>query len=167
MDGTADSMKPSTREAQAKDEPALMQSTTSSLHDKERAKKEAAASSLVNAATETMEVQAEPATSRWRVGRRGLIQQSDSKGRWERRKSGVKTGLNDIAFSSPNVGWAVGQAGTILRTTDGGTTWRKVPSPTAEDLERVRAKSDHTATIVTRGGQTFTTIDEGETWSDQ
>ncbi len=142
-----------------------MASNAGTLRDKERAKQVAAASPPVNAVTETVEVQAESATPQWRVGRRGLIQKSDSNGKWKKRKSGVKTDLNDIAFSSPDIGWAVGQAGTILRTTDGGATWTKLPSPTAEDLVHVTAISNQEASVVTRGGQTFITTDGGKTWS--
>ena len=32
--------------------------------------------------------------------------------------------LNDVHFIDPQNGWAVGQHGTILRTTDGGVTWQ-------------------------------------------
>jgi len=31
--------------------------------------------------------------------------------------------LNDIFFSGPNEGWAVGEKGTVLNTADGGQSW--------------------------------------------
>ena len=31
--------------------------------------------------------------------------------------------LNDVKLISEDVGWAVGTAGTILKTSDGGVTW--------------------------------------------
>lgn len=161
---TADSMH---REAQAKDESASMASTGSTLHNKERAKQVAAASSTAGAATEEVEAQAEPAGPQWRVGRRGLIERRDANGKWMKQESGVKAHLNDIAFSNPETGWAVGQSGTVLRTTDGGTTWIKLPSPTAEDLVHVTATSNLGASVVTRGGQTFETTDGGKTWSSK
>ena len=32
-------------------------------------------------------------------------------------------GLNAVFFTDPYTGYAVGEAGTILKTADGGTTW--------------------------------------------
>lgn len=161
---TADSMH---REAQAKDESASMASTGSTLRHKEQAKQVTATNPPVNAVMETVELQAEPATPQWRVGPRGLIERRDANGKWKKQESGVKARLNDIAFSSSDVCWAVGQSGTVLRTTDGGATWTKVPSPTAEDLVHVTATSNLGASVVTRGGQTFKTTDRGKTWSSK
>ena len=109
--------------------------------------------------------QAESVAPLWRVGRRGLIQNSAANGSWKKRRSGVKTDLNEISFANPAVGWVVGQAGTVLRTTDRGATWTKVLSPTNEDLVHVTAISDLAASVVTRGGLTFTTTDGGKTWN--
>ena len=105
-----------------------------------------------------------PPAGSWRVGPHGLIQKADSKGNWETQANGVKADLFDIAFPDPNVGWAVGQAGTILRTKDGGKSWKKIPSPTREDLVRITATSNETAEITTRSGLVFSSTDGGKTW---
>ena len=42
--------------------------------------------------------------------------------------------MNDIKFIGPNLGWAVGNEGTILHTTDGGETWEYQESGTTADL---------------------------------
>ncbi len=42
--------------------------------------------------------------------------------------------LQSVKFISTTVGWAVGVGGTILRTTDGGTTWTLQSSGTFNDL---------------------------------
>lgn len=102
---------------------------------------------------------------KWRVGRRGLIQKANASGNWITQASGVEASLLDIAFATPSVGWAVGQAGTVLRTTDGGTTWNKVPIPTRADLIRVSARGEFTARVVTRDGQTLATTDGGKSWN--
>lgn len=101
----------------------------------------------------------------WRVGRRGLIQRADTSGAWVTQESGVQSDLYDITFANPSAGWAVGQAGTILRTTDGGSTWSKVPSPSSEDLVRVSATSELAARVMTRSGKTLGTNDGGNTWN--
>jgi hypothetical protein len=100
----------------------------------------------------------------WRVGSHGLIQELNSKGKWKNRRTGVKTDLNQILFVSPSVGWVVGQAGTILRTTDGGETWTSVSSPTDDDLTRITASGDWVI-VVARSGQAFGTTDGGKTWT--
>jgi len=100
----------------------------------------------------------------WRVGRHGLIERTDGKGKWETMPSGVDADLYDISFSSPQVGWAVGQAGTILRTTDGGITWSLQSTPTHDDLIRVSASGTLTARVTTREGKSYSTTDGGKSW---
>ncbi|MGD0920468.1 MAG: YCF48-related protein, partial [Terriglobia bacterium] len=101
----------------------------------------------------------------WRVGRHGLIQKAEANGNWVTQASGVNADLFDITFATPSVGWAVGQAGALLRTIDGGKTWNKVPIPTRADLILVTASGDLTAQVVTRDGQTLATTDGGKSWN--
>jgi hypothetical protein len=100
----------------------------------------------------------------WRVGRDGLIQKAAPNGNWEKSASGVKTDLFGISFATPAVGWAVGQAGTVLGTKDGGATWTKLPSPTTEDLVRVGAISETKVNVMARSGRTLQSSDGGRTW---
>jgi hypothetical protein len=100
---------------------------------------------------------------KWRVGTRGTIQRADPSGDWLRVPSGVSVDLFDITFAG-NAGWVVGHEGTVLRSTDGGTTWNKVTAPSSEDLIRVSAQSDQEAQVITRSGQSFATSDGGRTW---
>lgn len=101
--------------------------------------------------------------AKWRVGRRGTIQKADETGKWERVPSGVDDDLFDITFAG-DAGWAVGHEGTVLRSTDGGNTWRKVPAPTTEDLVRVSTKGADQALVITRSGKSFSTNDGGQSW---
>ncbi|HUN66153.1 MAG TPA: YCF48-related protein [Bacteroidota bacterium] len=43
----------------------------------------------------------------------------------------------DISFPDTSYGWAVGDSGRIMRTTNGGTTWINQSSPTGNDLQTV------------------------------
>jgi hypothetical protein len=110
-------------------------------------------------------VMAPSPAGKWRVGRRGLIEKADANGNWTTQASGVEANLLGIAFATPSVGWAVGQAGTVLRTTDGGTTWNQVPIPTRAELIRVSASGEYVARVVTRDGQTLATTDGGKSWN--
>ena len=45
--------------------------------------------------------------------------------------------LFSVYFTSPDNGYAVGQAGTIIKTVDGGDSWEKIPSGTDSNLNSV------------------------------
>lgn len=58
------------------------------------------------------------------VGQQGVILFSDDFGQnWHQAQVPVSTTITDIAFASPQVGWAVGALGVVLKTEDGGKTW--------------------------------------------
>jgi photosystem II stability/assembly factor-like uncharacterized protein len=63
-----------------------------------------------------------------------VIVSTDGGTNWIRRTTGLTTPrlLNDIAMVNVYTGWAVGDAGTIHKTTDGGGTWtsQQTPYPT-------------------------------------
>ncbi len=63
------------------------------------------------------------------VGDAGIILEYDS-GTWDDRTSSFIEDLNDVSFYDENDGFAVGDSGTILATTDGGATWdyREAPA---------------------------------------
>ena len=42
---------------------------------------------------------------------------------WIEQNSGVSAGLNDVCFADSLYGWAIGDSGTIISTTDGGKNW--------------------------------------------
>ena len=95
------------------------------------------------------------------------------------RGDGIEGDLRGISFADDNIGWAVGDNGIILRTTDGGATWTRQEMPDPPEgfptrwlgafkktqLWRVRALNPETAWIVGSGGIAFVTRDGGTTWS--
>ena len=48
---------------------------------------------------------------------------------WEVLESSVNNHLNDVCFVDSLYGWAVGDSGTIIATTDGGKTWTRHRNP--------------------------------------
>ncbi len=61
------------------------------------------------------------------VGERGVIALSDDAGRtWRQAPAPTSVSLVTVAFASPQIGWAAGHAGTILRTVDGGEHWQRL-----------------------------------------
>lgn len=77
------------------------------------------------------------------VGDRGLILQSVDGSSWTERKSGTDIRLNAVEYISPSTGFAVGQFGTILRTDDGGRTWKPENSHTLNHLWRLTWFGNH------------------------
>jgi photosystem II stability/assembly factor-like uncharacterized protein len=60
------------------------------------------------------------------VGQEGVIIYSDDSGQsWHQAAVPVSATITDIAFATPQVGWAVGALGVVLNTQDGGKTWVK------------------------------------------
>lgn len=65
------------------------------------------------------------ASSRWQIDANGTLRYAaDATGAWQTVASGTSSKLAAIAFADSQRGWAVGDAGTILHSDDGGQTWR-------------------------------------------
>jgi photosystem II stability/assembly factor-like uncharacterized protein len=62
----------------------------------------------------------------WVVGRPGsVVLHSDNRGQsWQVRRTGQQLPLNGIFFIDEQHGWAVGELGAIVSTSDGGKTWQ-------------------------------------------
>jgi photosystem II stability/assembly factor-like uncharacterized protein len=75
--------------------------------------------------------------------------------------------LRSITFPSATVGYAVGDAGTVMKTIDGGVTWAAVPPPApALDLQRVRCADENLCLMTTTAGATLVrTADGGTTFT--
>lgn len=62
----------------------------------------------------------------WVVGRPGtfVLATNDAGATWEMRPTGHTTPLHGLFFLDEKRGWAVGDLGAILKTDDGGETWK-------------------------------------------
>jgi photosystem II stability/assembly factor-like uncharacterized protein len=93
--------------------------------------------------------------------------------RWEPQTSGVTARLRGVSAVTDRVAWASGAGGTVLRTADGGVTWRKLTVPDAEklDFRDVDAVSETSAYILSIGAgpasRIYKTTDAGATWTLQ
>ena len=92
---------------------------------------------------------------------------------WTPQSSGVTVRLRGVSAVSERVAWASGAGNTILRTEDGGATWKKLANPSAVPAERldfrdVDAVGATTAYVLSIGAGTFSriykTTDAGLTW---
>lgn len=88
---------------------------------------------------------------------------------WRTLPSPTDVELRGLAVVSPEVVWASGMRGTVLRTTDGGRTWERdtIPGATAHDFRAIAATSRDVAHALSIGDSSriYRTIDGGRTWT--
>jgi len=70
----------------------------------------------------------------------------------------------DYAFVDDSHGWAVGQGGTVLATSDGGATWNRQPSGTTLDIGLAAFPSATAGWLVSELGELLRTADGGASW---
>lgn len=90
------------------------------------------------------------------------------KGIWEPVSYSEDLDLADVYFVTIDVGWAAGEAGTIIKTTDGGATWTPVlggdPASTEDKVHKLRFIDEYHGWAV-QGRKLLRTTD-GESWEE-
>lgn len=90
---------------------------------------------------------------------------------WREQNSGVSTELRGLSSVNSRVAWASGAGGTVLRTVDGGGTWRSVgpPDTAGLDFRDIEAFDADTAVVLSIGNGTasrvYRTTDGGRNWT--
>src|SRR5215813_10568870 len=85
-------------------------------------------------------------------------------GQWSAANSGTTNNLNGGYLLDSGVGFAVGDAGTILKTTDAGMTWSSLTSGTTNALYDVYFFDATQGVAVGELGLILRTIDGGAGW---
>ena len=91
---------------------------------------------------------------------------------WTLQTSGIKARLRGVSAVNERVAWASGAGSTVLRTTDGGATWKKL-TVTADNLDfrDIDAVDARTAYVLSIGNgpasRIYKTNDAGVTWTLQ
>ncbi|GEM_PF-826611 len=100
------------------------------------------------------------------VGRSGaIIRTTDGGGTWIRCFKGTTRTLNDVYFTSTNVGNIVTRTSHFMRTTDGGSTWTSLLPGIPGSVSRVSFADSTRGIAVGPGGMIHRTVDAGRTWS--
>jgi photosystem II stability/assembly factor-like uncharacterized protein len=91
---------------------------------------------------------------------------------WTIQTSGVIVRLRGISAVSEQVAWASGANSTVLRTSDGGTTWQKLTvTKDTLDFRDIDAIDARTAYLLSIGpgpaSRIYKTLDAGATWTLQ
>ncbi len=96
-----------------------------------------------------------------------IVMYTKTNAQWTSQTSGTTNDLFGVFFTDANTGTAVGQSGTILRTTDGGTIWAPQTSGTTEFIKGIFFTDANTGTIGANQGTILRTTDGGTTWTPQ
>ncbi len=83
---------------------------------------------------------------------------------WFALSSGTVNNLNSVDFMTTDYVIVVGDVGTILKTTDGGTTWDNISSGTTQNLNGISIINNSTALVVGNAGTVLKTSDGGNSW---
>ncbi|WP_433043746.1 WD40/YVTN/BNR-like repeat-containing protein [Dactylosporangium sp. CS-033363] len=91
---------------------------------------------------------------------------------WKLLDTGSTARLRGLSAVSDRVAWASGTEGTVVRTADGGRTWRSVGPPGTEALQfrDIEAFDAHHAAILSIGNgedsRVYLTDDGGRSWTE-
>lgn len=102
------------------------------------------------------------------VGVRGHILVSEDDGRtWQQRPVPTRTALTSVFFINDQLGWAAGHDAVILKTEDGGTSWRMVHQDRADQrpILDLWFRNESVGYAVGAYGLFLSTADGGETWT--
>lgn len=101
------------------------------------------------------------------VGARGVILRSHDGIHWDQVHAPVQSVLTAVDFVNEQYGWAVGHAGTILATTDGGKTWHIQMWAAKKMIEflDVYFFNKHKGFAIGTYGLFYKTHNGGETWT--
>lgn len=83
------------------------------------------------------------------------------------RLPSVSAEFRDVHFFDAKRGWAVGDRGAILATSDGGVSWAEQFSSTQDALQGVHFANPKRGWVVGDGGVILTTDDGGKSWTAQ
>lgn len=94
---------------------------------------------------------------------------------WSLKATGTDARFRGLAAVSRGTAWVAGSKGTVLRTTDGGASWRNVSPPVAPgesalEFRDVEAFDGRHAVVLAIGegeaSRVFRTTDGGATWTE-
>ncbi len=96
-----------------------------------------------------------------------LAHNSFSQQGWFQQTSGTSNYLYITYFISPFIGWVVGQASTVLKTTNAGTNWFPQNPGAPGFLYSVFFISESTGWVVGQSGAIYKTTNGGANWASQ
>jgi photosystem II stability/assembly factor-like uncharacterized protein len=99
------------------------------------------------------------------VGENLIIYSENAGVNWVEVVQEFEVRFSDVTFSNESIGIAVGDMGTIFRSTDGGKTWTKINSGTAKNLKSVVSISETQLFATGEDGTLLSSSNSGSSWS--
>jgi photosystem II stability/assembly factor-like uncharacterized protein len=84
---------------------------------------------------------------------------------WIIQSSPTTQSLLSVHFVNASTGYVSGESGTILKTTNGGSTWQKLSTGVLNSLDAVRFVNSDTGFAFGRGPIIFKTTNGGNSWT--
>jgi len=84
---------------------------------------------------------------------------------WVVQNSPVSSRLLSIHFINASTGFVSGEMGTMLKSTNGGTSWFKIPTNLPNAIDAIRFIGNDTGFAFVRGSLIYKTTNTGSTWS--
>ena len=84
---------------------------------------------------------------------------------WEIIPAGINTKLNSIYFYDYEVGYAVGDSGTVIKSIDSGKTWQTLQTPSLIDLNDLYIFTESSLCVVGNQGTLLYSGNGGSTWT--
>src|SRR5438045_7618337 len=100
----------------------------------------------------------------WAAGQQGLMASAYDGVTLVPRATATPATLRALVCVDDQLAWAVGDAGTILATRDGGSTWSQQAAPAAGTLWAASFADAGRGYAVGEGGLVLRTTDAGATW---
>ncbi|MGB2868660.1 MAG: YCF48-related protein [Bacteroidota bacterium] len=87
---------------------------------------------------------------------------------WSTQVDGTVNGVvYGISYCSSTTGMMAGAGGLVYKTTDAGSSWLSVTSPSSNNIFGGSMKDANTAWVVGQSGSVYRTTDGGTNWTDQ
>ncbi|HJY64179.1 MAG TPA: M4 family metallopeptidase, partial [Ignavibacteria bacterium] len=86
---------------------------------------------------------------------------------WKTAENPSYNNMKAVQLVTNNIGWAVGNWGTILKTTDGGATWLQQSTQTGSHFYALDFVDENTGCVVGANGVIYYTTDGGDNWVEQ
>ncbi|MCK6612849.1 MAG: protein kinase [Ignavibacteriaceae bacterium] len=83
---------------------------------------------------------------------------------WLALNSGITSNLNSLTFVNYGLGFAVGEGGVIIKSTDGGNSWERILPPDSLNFFDVRYNGVSSLFVTADGGKMYKSADDGLTW---
>lgn len=85
---------------------------------------------------------------------------------WYEQTTGTTDTIQDMHFVSDQLGWAVGNNGVLLHTSDGGLSWiNQNTAGFTDDFQEVFFFNSSRGAIIGEGGNVFVTLNGGAVWN--